>query len=281
MILPNGRIASVGQFLHLGGDKLSTEKRLSRGDCMLIAMGLLLIAAIIYIALTAGGSAKATNEATEKIWAYIDENYPDITVENYGEAPKHIGAGSYSLLVSDADCCDVSFYVSYTNGNITDDYYHRVSEMTNTLLRLESSMGEYFGALMKALDTDIVRTEAAFPPRVRNDIPDSIYLGVSFDPAHPIYRGSTLTIVCKASKDMKIAAELIRKARAIAEENGILFSCYEVYGIESSGAYSLEITGIDADTADDENLSDILSSVLTGNITVSESDIEGISVRVH
>ncbi len=248
---------------------------------MLMAMGLLLVAAIIYIALTTGGSAKAVNNAAEKMWAYIDEKYPNIAVANHGEKPEHLGAGCYSLLVSDTDCSDIYFYVSYTNDNITDDYYYRVSKMTNTLLRLEGEMGEYFGTLLTASGTDIVRTEVTFSPRVRNDIPDTIYHGVEFDPSHPIFRGSTLTVICSATEDMDEIAKLIRKAHRIAEENGIAFSEYNVYGTKNGSVYTLEITGITAEIAESEELSDVLTAALEGYANVSYTDIEEVDVRIY
>ncbi len=248
---------------------------------MLIAMGILLVAAIIYLALTSGGSAKAVGSAADKMWAYIDENYPRLNIANYGESPEHLGANSYSLLVSDADCGDICFYVTYTNGNITDDYDYRVSKMSNTLLRLEWEMGGYFGNLLRASDTDIIRAEVTFPPRVRNDIPDSIYLGVEFDPTHPIFRGSTLVLVCEATEDMDAVAELIEKAHAAAKSHGILFYDYSVYGMESGDVYMMEIGGITAEAVEKGQLREILTSVMTGNITVSESDIEGITVKLY
>lgn len=257
------------------------KKRLSRGDCMLMAMGLLLVAAIIYIALTGGGSAKAIDNAADVMWDYIDEKYPDIDAVNHGEKPEHLGANAYSLLVSDADCSDIYFYVSYTNGNIEDDYYYRVTEMTNTLLRLEGEMGEYFCTLMIASDTDIVRAEVTFSPRVRNDIPNTIYPGVEFDPTFPIYRGSTLTLVCSATEDMNIIAALIGKAHRIAEENGIAFSEYTVYGMESESVHSLEVAGITAEIAESDVLCEVLEAALAGQTDVSGTDAEGVSVKLY
>ncbi len=248
---------------------------------MLIAMGVLLLCAILYIAMTSGGSAKAVAEAGESMWAYIDEAYPEINVKNHGQKPEHTGAVSYSLLVSDADCEDIYFYVSYTNGNIADDYYYRVTEMNNTLLRLERSMGEYMSEVLIESGTDILRAEVTFPPRVRNDIPPSIYLGVSFEPAHPIFRGSTLILICRATDDMGSVAAVIEKAHAVALEEGVLFSYYSVYGMESENVYMLEIDGITAEAIESGRLCDILTSALTGEATVSESDLEGVFAGVY
>ncbi len=263
----------AGAFLQ-GGDLLDREKRhLSRTDAALIAMGILLAAAIIFASFTYGGSAKARNRATKAIWEYIDENYPDVNVKNHGEKPQYLGAGSYSLMVSDSDCEDVYFYVIYTGGNITDDYYYKVEKMTNTLLRLEKEMGNYFAGLMTASGSDIKGAEVTFSPRVRNDIPDSIYIGAEFDSAHPIYRGSTLTILCKETEDIQRIAELIKKARIIAKEQKILFSEYAVYGVDSENSHILEVNGVTAELAESDTLADILERSINTEENISESDV--------
>ncbi len=246
---------------------------MGRSDAMLIVMGLLLTAAIICTALTSGGSEKAINRAADKMWEYIDSRYADIRVKNHGEKPVCTGAFSYSLLVSDSDCEDIYFYVVYTNGNISDDYNHRVTKLTNTFLRLEEEMGEHYRVLLTASGSDISDALVTLPPRVRNDIPDSIYTGVKFDPTHPIFRGSTLTLLCSATDDMEYAAHLIKKAHAIAEENGTVFSQYCLYGTESGEAYSLEIEGVTPETAESERLSEILRNALSGKTDASASDI--------
>ena len=248
---------------------------------MLIAMGVFLVAAIVWISLTAGGSAAAVDNAAGVMWDYIDENYPDVHVINHGEKPEYLGAASYSLLVSDGDCGDICFRVLYTDGNISDDYYHKVTKKTNILLRLEKEMGAHMGMLMLMSDCDILRTEVTFPPRVRNDIPESIYPGVEFDPSHPIYRGSTLMIICYATDDMARISETVEKAHGIASENGIMFSYYSVYGMESDDVYMLEIDGIRAEAVESGYLTEILISALTGEYTVSDSDLEGVFAGIY
>lgn len=240
---------------------------------MLIAMGLLLIIAIIYAAFTSGGSIRSRREAGEKMWAYIDERYPDINIENHGREPEYTDAHSYSLVVSDADCSDIFFYVSYTNGNITDDYYYRVDKMTNTLIRLEGEMGDYLCDKLVVSGCDIISAEITFSPRVRNDIPDTIYPGVELDPKHPIFRGSTLTIVCRADRDMEKIGEIIKKTHYVAMENDLHCAEYCVYGLEGENARSLEITGITPEIAESESLIEILSEASKGTLTVSGTDI--------
>ncbi len=253
---------------------MSSEKtRFSRSSAALIFMGVLLAAVILYTALSTGGSAKAIDKAADKIWQYIDSRYAHLNIMEHGKKPVYIGAGTYTLLAEDADCEDIYFYVTCTNGKITDDYSFRVNEMTNTLLRLEKEMGEYFEGILEASCTDIISVEVTFPPRVRNDIPDSVYPGAKFDPTLPIYRGSTMTLVCSATDDMQHIAKLIGKAHTAAADNGTLISSYDVYGVENGGIYTLEIIGVDADTASSEHLPDILSDALEGNHSISTSDI--------
>lgn len=240
---------------------------------MLIAMGLLLVLAIIYAAVNSGGSIRSRREAGEKMWAYIDERYGDINIEGYGREPEYLGADSYSLLVSDSDCEDIFFYVSYTNGNIADDYYYRVDKMTNTLTRLEGEMGDYLREKLVVSGCDIIRAEITFSPRVRNDIPDTVCPGVELDPNHPIFRGSTLTIVCRADRDMDKIGEIIKKTHFVALENNLICSEYCVYGLEGENARSLEISGITPEIAESERLGDVLREASEGTLTISDTDI--------
>lgn len=253
---------------------MKTEnKRLEKRFIIIIIMSVLLTAAIVYASLMHGGSERNILRVSDRIWEYIDSTYTDINVKNHGEKPVFTGDFSYSLLVSDSDCEDICFYVFYTNGNITDDYYYRVTKKINTLLRLEEEMGEYYKDILTVSESDISDVQITLPPRAKNDIPDSIYIGVEFDPTHPIYRGSTLTLVCKATYDMEHISALIKEAHAAAEEVGTVFSEYCVYGVESDEAFSLEIDGVTPDAAESEKLSELLAELLNGESYTSTSDI--------
>lgn len=254
------------------------KNRALRRYSFLVIMGLLLVAAILFAALTVGGSRSETERASEMMWKYIDEKYPEVNPENHGAIPEYSG-GCYSLSVTDSACADICFKVVYTNGNIVDDYYYKVEKMTNTLLRLENEMGEYFGNIMTESNSDLIWAEVTFPPRVRNDIPSDIYPGVELDPTHPIFRDSTLTLVCLATDNMNTVAALINKAHSLATDNGILFSEYSVYGLQSGSLYSLEISGVTADLAENAELGALLERALEEN--VSESDIGVISVKLY
>ncbi len=241
-------------------------------------MGLLLAVAVLAVSMTVGGSRGETERAAEIMWSYIDEKYPEVSPKNYGKMPEYMG-GVYCLSVSDTDCIDVCFDIIYTNGNIHDNYYYRVSQMTNTLHRLEKEMGEYFGSKMTESDSDILWAEVTLPPRARNDIPSDIFSGVELDPTHPIFRSSKLTLVCYATEDMNAMAALIGRAHSLAEENGILFSEYSVYGLANGSVYNVEISGVTAELAENAELGALLEAALDEK--VSGSDIEGVSVKLY